>query len=218
LAGACAGFIYALALADSFVRSHGRPVLVIAANILSRRIDPDDRATAILFADAAGAVALGSTSDPTTGVLGVDLCSDGSHYNLIRIDAGGSRKPFQPGLSAEDVLMSVSDGQAVFSLAIDMMTESSRRALDMAGLTAADLSRWAPHQANARMTEAVRRNLGLPERSVVSTIADFGNSSAATIPFSLAASAEKEKLQPGERVLFSAAGAGLTGGAIVYGF
>lgn len=218
LAGACAGFIYALTLADGFVRSHGRPALVVAANILSRRIDPMERASAVLFADAAGAAVLAPTSDPTTGVLGADLCADGSHYDLIRIAAGGSRKPFAQGLAAEELFMSMPDGQAVFMLAIEMMTESSRRALDMAGVAAAEICRWVPHQANARIIEAVRRNLDLPEQRVVSTLADFGNSSAATIPFSLAASAQGQAFQPGERILLSAAGAGLTGGAVVYAF
>lgn len=218
LAGACAGFIYALTLADGFVRSHGRPVLLVAANVLSRRINPAERASAVLFADAAGATVLAPASDPTMGVLGFDLCADGSHYDLIRIAGGGSRKPFGPGLPAEELLMSMPDGQAVFTLAIDMMTESSRRALDMAGVAAAGISRWVPHQANARIIEAVRRNLGLPQQRVVSTLAEFGNSSAATIPFSLAASAEEQAFQPGERILLSAAGAGLTGGAVVYGF
>lgn len=218
LAGACAGFLYALTLADGFVRSQGRPVLVVAANVLSRRINPHDRSSAILFADAAGAVVLAPSDDPTTGVLGVDLSSDGSHYDLIRIPAGGTRKPFSPLLPATDMLMEIADGQAVFALAVEMMTQSSRRALSMAGLGVADVARWVPHQANARIFEAVRRNLVLPEGSVVSTIAEFGNSSAATIPFSLAASAEAAPFKPGERILLTAVGAGLTGGAAVYGF
>ncbi|MGH7184752.1 MAG: beta-ketoacyl-ACP synthase III [Pseudomonadota bacterium] len=218
LAGACAGFLYALTLADGFVRGHGRPVLVVAANILSRRINPNDRASAILFADAAGAAVLAPSDNPATGLLGADLSSDGSHYDLIRIPAGGSRRPFTPGLQATDFFMEMPDGRAVFTLAVKMMTESSRRALDMAGLAAADVARWVPHQANARIVEAVRRNLGLPEECAVSTIAEFGNSSAATIPFSMTASAEASPFKPGERILLSAAGAGLTGGAVIYGF
>ena len=186
--------------------------------MLSRRINPNDRGSAILFADAAGAAMLAPSDDPATGLLGVDLTSDGSHYDLIRIPAGGSRKPFAPDLPATDVFMEMPDGQAVFALAVEIMTETSRRALDMAGLAVADVARWVPHQANTRIFEAVRRNLGLAEQTVVSTIAEFGNSSAATIPFSLAASAEASPIQPGERVLLTAVGAGLTGGAAVFGF
>jgi 3-oxoacyl-[acyl-carrier-protein] synthase-3 len=217
LAGACAGFLYALTLADGFVRSQGRPVLVVAANILSRRINPEDRGSAILFADAAGAVVLAPSDDPATGVLGVDLSSDGAHYDLIHIPAGGSRKPFRADLPATDLFMAMPDGRAVFALAVAMMTKSSQQAMAMASLGAADIARWVPHQANLRIFEAVRRNLGLKEKGVVSTIAEFGNSSAATIPFSLAASAEASALKSGERLLLTAAGAGLTGGAVVFG-
>jgi len=217
LAGACAGFLYALTLADGFVRSQGRPVLVVAANILSRRINPDDRGSAVLFADAAGALVLAPSDDPATGVLGVDLASDGAHYDLIRIPAGGSRQPFAADLPATDFFMAMPDGQAVFALAVEMMSESSRRAMATAGLDAAAIDRFVPHQANTRIFETVRRNLGLPSAAIVSTIAEFGNSSAATIPFSLAASAEAAPLRPGERLLLSAAGAGMTGGAAVFG-
>lgn len=218
LAGACAGFLYALALADGFVRAHGRPVLVVAANILSRRINPNDKVSAVLFADAAGACVLGPSDDPATGILGADLTSDGAHYGLIRIPVGGSRSPYTPDAAPEDLHMVIEDGAAVFTQAVATMTQSAKVALDEAGLSTGDITRFVPHQANTRIFEAVRRNLGLPEEAVVSTIAEFGNSSAATIPFSLAASAEQKPFAPGERVLLTAVGAGLTGGALVVGF
>lgn len=217
LAGACAGFLYALTLADAHVRAHGKAVLVVAANILSRRINPAERASAILFADAAGAVLLMPSDEPGSGVLGMDLASDGAHYDLIKIPAGGSRTPFSATLEPEELLMAMPDGKAVFSQAVEHMTRSSRIALAQAGLTPADITRFVPHQANTRIFEAVRRGLGLDEACVVSTIAEFGNSSAATIPFSLAASAQAEPLRPGERVLMAAVGAGLTAGAVVFG-
>lgn len=218
LAGACAGFLYALVLADGLVRAQGRPVLVVAANILSRRIDPNDRASAVLFADAAGAAVLAPSTDAGTGVLGVDLTSDGSKYGLIGVSAGGSRKPYSPGLEPADVLMEMRDGPALFASAVDMMTQTSRRALDSAGLAAADISRWVPHQANRRIVKAVGHRLGIASDQLVSTLAEFGNSSAATIPFSLSVSAEQASFKRGERVLVTAAGAGLTGGALIYGF
>ncbi len=218
LAGACSGFLYALALADGFVRVHGRPVLVVAGNILSRRIDPDDRTSSVLFADAAGAAVLVPSDDPATGVLGLDLTADGSQYGLMHIPAGGSRRPFEPGMAAREAFIDIADGRAVFSEAVAMMTASSQKALAEAGLSIADVARFVPHQANTRIFDLVRRNLGLGEERVVSTIAEYGNSSAATIPFSLAASAEAAPFLPGERVLLAAVGAGLTGGAMVYGF
>lgn len=218
LAGACAGFLYALCLADGFVRAHGRPALVVAANILSRRINPMDKVSAVLFADAAGACVLAPSDDPGTGILGADLTSDGAHYGLIQIPAGGSRKPFSPDLVPSELHMEIADGAAVFAQAVATMTQSAKVALAEAGLEAGDISRFVPHQANTRIFEAVRRNLGLGAEQVVSTIAEFGNSSAATIPFSLAASAEETPFRAGERVLLTAVGAGLTGGALVAGF
>ena len=216
LAGACSGFLYALTLADGFVRTRGLPVLVVAANILSRRINPADRSSAVLFADAAGAALLVPDRQGAAGLLGAHLTGDGAHYALIQIPAGGSRKPYGPGLDPQELLMAMPDGKAVFTEAVAMMTASARRAMDEAGVEAAEITRFVPHQANTRIFEAVRKALGLRPETVVSTIAEFGNSSAATIPFSLAASAEARPLEPGELVLMTAVGAGLTGGAVVW--
>jgi 3-oxoacyl-[acyl-carrier-protein] synthase III len=218
LAGACSGFLYALTLADGFVRSQGRPVLVVAGNILSRRINPSERGSAILFADAAGAVVLAPSDDPATGVLGVDLASDGSGYDLISIPAGGSRQPFSADVAPEQTLMTIADGREVFARAVRLMTECSVRALDAAGLSAEDIHRFVPHQANERIFDAVCRKLGLPHGTVVRTIEEYGNSSAATIPLSLSMANRDRPFVRGERVLLAAAGAGLTGGAVVVGF
>jgi len=215
MAGACAGFLYALVLADGIVRTHGAPVLVVAANILSRRINPSERASCVLFADAAGAVVVAPSERSGTGVLGCKLASDGRGYDLIKIDAGGSRRPFAPDVPVEDGLMTISDGQAVFTKAVEMMIAASRDALLEAGLTMADIDLFVPHQANARIMAAVARQLGVPDAKLVSTVAEYGNSSAATIPFSLS-SAARGALQPGTKVLMCAAGAGLTGGGVVF--
>lgn len=216
MAGACAGFVYALTLADSFVRIHRAPVLVIAANILSRRINPEERASAILFADAAGAVVLNPSPRTDAGVVGCELMSDGSGYDLIKIPAGGSRQPFHDGLDPSETLMSLADGRAVFQKAVAMMAETSKAALAEAGLSTADIDHWIPHQANERIIEAVRGRLGLLEHQVVSSVAEYANSSAASIPFTLAKYAEARHYRPQQHVLFSAAGAGLTGGAVVF--
>jgi 3-oxoacyl-[acyl-carrier-protein] synthase-3 len=217
LAGACAGFVYALTLADAHVRASRRAVLVIAANILSRRINPAERASAILFADGAGAVLLAPSDDPAQGLLGADLASSGADYDVVKIPAGGSSRPFAPDLPIVDTRMTIADGQALFSAAVRMMTECSRRALADAGLPAGDVDRFVPHQANARIFDVVGRNLGLGEDAVVRTIADYGNSSAATIPLSLSVAHAERPFRPGETVLLAAAGAGLTGGAVVWG-
>lgn len=111
MAGACAGFIYALTLADSFVRSHQTRVLVIAANILSRRINPADRASSVLFSDAAGAVLLGPSERSDAGLRGAHLAAKGEHYGLISIPGGGSRRPFSKDLDAGEMLMVMSDAR-----------------------------------------------------------------------------------------------------------
>ncbi|HEY8581038.1 MAG TPA: beta-ketoacyl-ACP synthase III [Beijerinckiaceae bacterium] len=218
LAGACSGFIYALTLADGFVKAQGAPVLVIAANILSRRINPAERASAILFADAAGAVVLGPSDDPTRGLLGADLASEGEGYDLISIPAGGGRRPFSPDMAAEETLMTIREGREVFARAVRLMTDCSRRAMQAAGVASADIHRFVPHQANARLFEAVARRLDIQDDRIVRTIEDYGNASAATIPLSLSIARERRPFAEGERALLAAAGAGLTGGAVVLGF
>ncbi|RWF87592.1 beta-ketoacyl-ACP synthase III [Mesorhizobium sp.] len=217
LAGACSGFIYAMTFADAYVRAHGRPALVVAANILSRRINPNERASAVLFADAAGAVVLVPCGDPGCGVLGVSLDSDGSAYGLIQIPAGGSSKPFAEDLDILETRMTITDGRAVFARAVEMMACCSAEALSAAALEPQDVNRFVPHQANARMLSAVAARLGIEDLSTVTTIAEYGNSSAATIPLSLSLSHQARPLQRGEKLLLAAAGAGLAGGAVVIG-
>jgi 3-oxoacyl-[acyl-carrier-protein] synthase-3 len=216
LAGACAGFLYALALADAFVRQHGRSVLVVAANILSRRINPSERATAVLFADAAGAVVLSPTDEPEAGLRAVELASDGSGYDLITIPAGGSSRPFTREIDASDVLMSMKDGKEVFSRAVAVMTDCSRVALTRAGLTASQLDRFIPHQANTRIFDAVCNDLGIDPSRTSRTIEMFGNSSAATIALSLSVANAAKPFVRGERLLLAAAGAGMIGGACLW--
>jgi 3-oxoacyl-[acyl-carrier-protein] synthase-3 len=217
MAGACAGFLYALTLADAFARTHDAPVLVVAANILSRRTNPGERASCILFADAAGAVVVAPTATPGTGVLGAKLAADGSGYSLIGIPAGGSRRPFAPELPIEETWMTIPDGRAVFARAVDMMASASRLALDRAGASAADVDYFVPHQANGRMIAAVARELRVPDDKVVASVAEYGNSSAATIPLTLSVAGGSSRFARGQRILMCAAGAGLTGGAVVYG-
>ncbi|OJF96266.1 beta-ketoacyl-ACP synthase III [Pararhizobium antarcticum] len=217
LAGACSGFLYALTLADGFVRTQGLPVLVVAANILSRRINPAERATAVLFADAAGAVVLAPSDITGHGLLGMDLTADGRGYDLISIAAGGSSRPFAPSMESADCLMTMRDGREMFSQAVRMMTGCAGRALARAGIAAGEIDRFVPHQANGRISDAVCAGLLIDPDRAFRTIAEFGNSSAATIPLSLSLAHRHRPFTTGEKVLLTAAGAGLTGGACVIG-
>ena len=216
MAGACGGFIYALAFADSFVRAHKVPVLVIAANILSRRTSIDDRKSVVLFADGAGAAVVAPTDRPGSGIAGLHLTSDGSAYDLIKIPAGGSRRPFDVSTAKQDTLMQISDGRAVFAKAAEMMASSSRKALAAAGLGIEDIDYWVPHQANQRIIAATALKLGIDGAKTLSSVELYGNSSAATIPLTLSLSAQTANFKPGDVILMCAAGAGLTGGALVY--
>ncbi|HPG88090.1 MAG TPA: beta-ketoacyl-ACP synthase III [Hyphomicrobium sp.] len=215
MAGACAGFVYALTLGAGFSAANQAPVAVIAGNILSRRINDDDRNTSSLFGDAAGAVIIAPSSRPTSGIIGSDLTSDGSAYRMIQIPGGGSRKPFKSLAHVKDTLMVLDDGKAVFSRAVAMMTASAERAMARAGIGISDVDHFIPHQANTRMMRAVADKLGIGVEKMRSTISEYGNSSAATIPFTLSASQINHPIARGEIVLMTAAGAGLTGGAVV---
>lgn len=216
MAGACGGFLYALTFAESFVRQHRQPALVIAANILSRRTNLADRNTSVLFGDAAGAVLLAPSERRGSGISAVHLATDGSAYDLIEIPAGGSRRPYSEAASAEETLMRIRDGKAVFAKACALMVTSSQKALAKAGMTIDDIHYFIPHQANARMMTLVARELEVAPDKMLSTVADYGNSSAATIPFTLSHYvSEGCVMRPGDRILMCAAGAGLTAGAVV---
>lgn len=218
LAGACAGFIYALTFAEGFVRLYNKPTIVIAANILSRRINLAERASAVLFADAAGAVVLAPSDDPGHGILGCSVATDGSAYGLIHIPAGGGNRPFSGEIDITDTRMTIANGREVFVKAVEMMSRCSAEALAAAGVSASDVDRFVPHQANARIFNAVGKALGIEDDRIVKTIADYGNSSAATIPLSLSVAHAARPIQAGDKMLLTAAGAGLTGGALVVGF
>lgn len=208
VAGACAGFLHALMLGAGHVRMTGQAVLVIAANILSRRINPDDIATRALFADAAGAVVLTPSPNPAKGPRATVLRSDGAGYDQIRIARGGSRQPYDG--AAGGLVMQMPDGRAVFARAVEGMVGASLEALSKADITA-----WAPHQANGRILAQVAARLGLDRAEALGTLARHGNSSAATMPLALSCRAAEGPLPPGP-MLMTAFGAGLLWGAVVW--
>lgn len=212
LAGACSGFLYALALGGAYAEAMRGPVLVIASNVLSRRVNPRDPATVSLFADGAGAVVLAPHDEPH--LLGIYLGSDGSKYDSIRIPAGGSRQP----LTAEALLagrhyMAMEKGAAVFREACRQMAEAGRRAMLAAGVQRID--RWIPHQANVRLIRETGVLLGIPMERTVVGVERNANSSAATIPIALAEAAAAGEIQRGELLLLTAVGAGMTSAGAV---
>ncbi|MEO1206311.1 MAG: beta-ketoacyl-ACP synthase III [Pseudomonadota bacterium] len=214
LTGACAGYLYALGLADGFVRQHRKSVLIIAANVLSQRINRQERASVVLFSDAAGATVLSPTTTTESGIVGVDYASDGSCYEDIQIPGGGSRQPFAPELDPALTKMRLQNGPSVFQKAVQMMGTTGKAALADAGWQPSDIDHWVPHQANARIIEAARRALSFTPAQTRSSVQTYGNSSAASIPFTLSQLHASRPLTSGAQLLFSAAGAGLTGGSI----
>jgi 3-oxoacyl-[acyl-carrier-protein] synthase-3 len=205
---ACTAFLSGLALTAAQIES-GRVdrVLLIGADFITRITDYEDKQTAPLFGDAAGAVVVGAVpADSDAGSIGpIVLGSDGSHARTI----------FAP-LDTRKVEM---DGQEVFRNAVNRMSEVTVQAVDRAGVTLDEIDLFVYHQANARITKAVGERLGLPADRVVDCIAMFGNSSAATLPLALVAAELDGRLKPGSRVLISAFGAGFVwgGGVIEWG-
>ncbi|XCD75515.1 beta-ketoacyl-ACP synthase III [Candidatus Liberibacter asiaticus] len=215
LTGACAGFLYALVMADSYINSHQKPVLIIAANLLSRRINLEDKDTAIIFGDAAGAVVLApSPLKDKSGILGIELTSDGSKYDLIKIPTGGSTSP--AGTNTHDFYMRITNGADIFYNAVKIMAQSAKQSLRKSDLQPQDINRFIPHQANSRIIQKVCEKIGLSKRIMVNSLKDFGNSSSASIPLSLSLENQRKPFQKGEKILLSAAGAGMIGGSIVF--
>ncbi len=213
LAGACSGFLYALILGSSWVDTSGKSALIVGANILTRRINAKDPATVALFSDGAGAVVV-SPGQPTS-LLGSYLGSDGSTYGAIGIAAGGTREALTPeSLRNGANLMTMRRGASLFKHAVQGMVDAGNEALKQANLAVSDIDWWIPHQANVRIIQDAGALLGLPPERTVNVVARYGNSSAATIPIAIADAGSQ--LEAGQKVLLTAAGAGLvTAGAVV---
>jgi len=215
LAGACTGFLYAFVLGSSFVDRLGKAVLVIGANVLTRRTNESDTATAGLFSDGAGAVVL-APGEPSN-LLGSYLGSDGSGYEAIGIPAGGSREPItHAALDEGRHLMTIRGGSLFFRQAVHGMVEAGEEALKAAGLDSGAVDWWIPHQANSRIIGDAGRLLRIPAERTVHVVDRYGNSSAATIPIALAHALDAGQIREGNIILFTAVGAGLlSAGAVV---
>jgi 3-oxoacyl-[acyl-carrier-protein] synthase-3 len=194
LNAACSGFVYGLVAADGFLRAGLRRVLLVGAETMSRIVDWDDRSTAILFGDGAGAVVV-ERGDGPGRVLGFDLGSDGSLRHILHAEVGGTIEM---------------DGPEVFRRAVRVMVESATRAMEHAGVTVQDLALFVPHQANLRIIESASRRLGIEPELVGSNLATVGNTSAASIPLVLAEAADQGRLRPGDLVLVVGFGAGMS--------
>jgi 3-oxoacyl-[acyl-carrier-protein] synthase III len=217
LSGACSGFLNALVMADGFVRTQKKAVLIVAANILSRRINLSEYHSALLFGDAAGAMIIKPSTDPKKGILGMSFLADGSTYDLISISAGGSKRPFTPEIPLCDYKMRLRDGPAVFTQAVNMMAQCASLAMRHAQLGSADMQHFIPHQTNSRMAEKSAKKLGISLEKIISIVHEYGNTSSAGIPLALSIKHQTKPFVAGERILLTAAGAGMSAGAIIWG-
>lgn len=209
----CTGFVYGLAAGAGLIATGtASRVLVVGADVYSSIVDPDDRGTAVIFGDGAGAVLLRAGDRGELGSLGPPvLGSDGSRADLIHVPAGGSRRRTAP--RPEDRYFTMA-GPEVFRHAVARMSQVSREALDAADWDVADVDRFVAHQANARILASVGAQVGLPPERQLSNIANVGNTGAASIPLVLDESAHDGTLRAGHRVVLTAFGGGLTWGAL----
>jgi 3-oxoacyl-[acyl-carrier-protein] synthase-3 len=206
---ACSGFVYALVVGASMVASGAMgPVLVIGSETLTRVVDPTDRSTVILFGDGAGAVVL--TPSDEVGLLAWDLGCDGSLTGLLGVPAGGSRLPTSTETVAAGDHWLKMEGREVFRRAVRVIVDSARVTLDQAGVTADDIALFIPHQANVRIIDSAAAKLGLPPERTFVNIDRYGNTSAASVPIALAEAADAGRLHPGDLVLLTGFGAGMS--------
>ncbi len=208
----CSGFVYALTVADLHILAgKARRVLVIGAETFSRILDWTDRTTCVLFGDGAGAVVLegqegtGGTAD--RGIIASSLRSDGSHKEKLYVDGGPSTTGTVGHLRME--------GREVFKHAVAMITDVIEDVFAQAGVTAADIDWFVPHQANKRIIDASARKLGIAEEKVVITVDRHGNTSAASVPLALAEAVGDGRIKKGDLVLLEAMGGGFTWGAVL---
>jgi 3-oxoacyl-[acyl-carrier-protein] synthase III len=216
LSAGCTGFVYALAVAQRFIESGAsRKALVVGGEVLTKLVDWTDRTTCVLFGDGAGAVLLEATGEADRGVIGSALHSDGSLADLICLPGGGSRHPLSPQLFDAGLAYIKMRGNETFKIAVRSLAEVSDEALTQCGLQHRDVTWFIPHQANQRIIDAVGQRLEVPDGHTYVNIDRYGNTSAASIPIALDELNRDGKIQPGDVLLFSAFGAGLTWGANV---
>jgi 3-oxoacyl-[acyl-carrier-protein] synthase-3 len=210
---ACAGFSYAMSTATAFVESGAaETVLVIGAEVLSRVLDMRDRGTCVLFGDGAGALLLRPSDEP--GVIGSVLGADGTTAEALIIPAGGTARPASPEtVAARDHSIRMPDGRVVFKHAVVEMAAACSELLEKSGFGPDDVDLLIPHQANARIMNAVAERLGIDADRAVVDVEEVGNTSAASIPLALDRAWRAGRVRRGALVLLTSFGAGLAWGA-----
>lgn len=202
----CSGFIYAMAMADSMIKSGThQKVLIIGAEVFSRILNFEDRTTCVLFGDGAGAIVMARSDEP--GVLATKLHADGSQSHVLCVPGH-----VNGGVVAGSAFLYM-DGQAVFKLAVTVLEKVANEALEIAGLSADQVDWLIPHQANIRIMQSTAKKLQLPMDKVVVTVDQHGNTSAASIPLALDTAVRDGRVKAGQIVMLEGVGGGFTWGA-----
>ena len=209
LLAACSSFVYGVISGAQAIESGiARHVLVVGAEVLSKLVDWQDRSTCVLIGDGAGAVVMGPARNG--GVRSAVVGADGSAGDMLKLPAGGSRIPISQAAIDQNLHRARMDGQAVFKLAVRVVPDAIRQAVDRAGLTMDDIACIVPHQANRRILEAIARAMNLPFDRFVSTIETYGNTSAASVPISIWEAVRAGRIREGDHVVLAAFGGGFT--------
>lgn len=202
----CSGFIYALTIAEKFIRSGSHKcALVVGAEVFSRILDWKDRGTCVLFGDGAGAVVLEASKEP--GILASALHADGSYNTILSVPGQISN-----GQAIGDPFVRM-DGQAVFKFAVKVLSEVANEAIVAAAIPRESINWLVPHQANIRIIQSTAKKLGIPLERCILTVAEHGNTSAASIPLAFDVGVRSGRIKPGDTVLFEGVGGGFTWGA-----
>jgi 3-oxoacyl-[acyl-carrier-protein] synthase-3 len=210
LGAGCSGFIYGLATGAQFIASGlYRHVLVVGADALSRMVNWNDRSTCVLFGDGAGAAVLGAVPSGS-GLLSIDLGSDGSGAEMLCVEAGGSRLPATRETVETGLHTIRMNGAEVFKFAVRIIEESTRRALDRAGLSTADIDCFIAHQANIRILDAAAKRLELPADRVFNNVSKYGNTSAASVPIAMVEALSEGRFKEGDTLALVGFGTGLS--------
>jgi 3-oxoacyl-[acyl-carrier-protein] synthase-3 len=205
----CSGFVYALTIADKFIRSGSHQhALVVGAEVFSHILDWSDRGTCVLFGDGAGAVVVGASDTP--GILATALHADGSQHGILSVPGRVSG-----GVVTGDPFLRM-DGQAVFKFAVRVLTEVGDECCAAAGIAASAIDWLIPHQANMRIIEATAKKMKVPMDKVVVTVDRHGNTSAASVPMALDEAIRDGRIQSGQKVLLEGVGGGFTWGAVLF--
>ena len=211
LEAACSGFIYALTVADKFIKAgDAKCVLVTGAECITKLIDWSDRNTCVLFGDGAGSAIVVPSEEP--GILSCELGADGQYRELLHYPVGVSHNLAAAGTDEANIIMK---GNEVFKVAVTTLGDIASKTLDKAGIDKEELDWLIPHQANIRIIQATAKRLGLPLEKVILTVQDHGNTSAASVPMALDVGRRDGRIKEGQLVLMEAFGGGFTWGSVL---